>query len=332
MSAHEPSTKPGSSASVLDYLRLFRISNLFTAFADITMGYLVAHATLQPAAPFVCLLLASGLLYTAGMVLNDVFDADWDREHRPERPIPSGRISRSRAASIGFGLLIGGVAAGWTAGLLQLGPGASPWRSGVVVTLLAICVLLYDARVKATVAGPVAMGGCRLLNVLLGMSTGALATGDGSLASFAAHQWIAASGIGVFIAGVTWFARYEAGVVRPGRLGAATGVMMAGFVILGLFHRSLPADIRAPAIHEGTWWMLLGLMGMTVLRRCGMAITDPVPVQVRLTVTHAIWSLIMLDAALALEVTARHGQWYYSVGIVALLVPTALLGRWIPAT
>ncbi len=40
----------------------------------------------------------------------------------------------------------------------------------------------------------------------------------------------------------------------------------------------------------------------------------------------------MLDAALAMEVTVRQGNWFYAIGIVALLIPTALLGRRIPAT
>jgi hypothetical protein len=108
--------------------------------------------------------------------------------------------------------------------------------------------------------------------------------------------------------------------------------MLAGIAMLGLFHESLPDAMRAERLEQGTWWLLLGLLALTVLRRCGMAITDRRPVEIRLAVTHAIWTLIMLDAALALQVTLRHGVWYYAVGIVALLIPTALLGRWVPAT
>ena len=40
-------------------------------------------------------------LYAAGMVLNDAFDAELDARERPERPIPSGRISRSRHGVLG---------------------------------------------------------------------------------------------------------------------------------------------------------------------------------------------------------------------------------------
>ena len=47
----------------------------------------------------------------AARVLNDVFDLEIDRKERPERPLPSGLVSRSAAARFGFALLAGGIAA-----------------------------------------------------------------------------------------------------------------------------------------------------------------------------------------------------------------------------
>ena len=78
------------SAQLLDYLRLVRLPNVFTALADVTMGFLFVHHTLQPLAVFLPLAAASALLYSAGMVLNDVWDVELDRRERPERPLPSG--------------------------------------------------------------------------------------------------------------------------------------------------------------------------------------------------------------------------------------------------
>ena len=72
------------------YLQLFRLPNVFTAMADIAMGLLVTYGDqTTPAAP-VLLLLASSLIYTAGMVLNDVYDYEVDVQERPHRPLPSG--------------------------------------------------------------------------------------------------------------------------------------------------------------------------------------------------------------------------------------------------
>ena len=71
------------------YLQLIRIPNLFTAIADVTVGFLFVHTALDPPAVFLPLLAASCLLYMAGMVLNDFYDYDVDLRDRPHRPLPS---------------------------------------------------------------------------------------------------------------------------------------------------------------------------------------------------------------------------------------------------
>ena len=53
-----------------------------------------------------------------------------------------------------------------------------------MVLLTASCVILYDAWLKNTIVGPWAMGTCRCLNVLLGMSGGAY-VGAGGLRGLA---------------------------------------------------------------------------------------------------------------------------------------------------
>ena len=150
------------------YLQLMRVPNVFTAVADVTMGFLFVSYRLERWPTYLMLVLASASLYLAGMVLNDVFDVEQDRRERPARPIPSGRVPIGPARRLGFALLASGVVSGWAAGLL--GEVAEPWRVGGVATLLALLVVWYDATLKRTPFGPLAMGGCRLLNVLLGMT------------------------------------------------------------------------------------------------------------------------------------------------------------------
>ncbi|MEK6236577.1 MAG: UbiA family prenyltransferase, partial [Planctomycetales bacterium] len=127
------------TSRLLTYLQLFRAPNVFTAMADVFMGFLFTHASLEPAPVFLVLLAASSLLYVAGMILNDVFDVEQDAKERPERPIPSGRISLGWARMLGFQMLILGAALGWVASMLTNDP-----RAGVVASLLAAAVLLYD--------------------------------------------------------------------------------------------------------------------------------------------------------------------------------------------
>ena len=99
-------------ARLLDYLRLLRVANVFTALADVLMGYACVERQLAPLLPLAGLLATSALLYLAGMVLNDVFDLETDRQERPERPLPAGRIAWRAARRWGFALLLAGVAAG----------------------------------------------------------------------------------------------------------------------------------------------------------------------------------------------------------------------------
>ena len=158
-----------SSSRLLAYLQLLRLPNVFTAMADVAMGFLFTHDTLSPPAEFACLLISSSALYTAGMVLNDVYDFEHDRYERPDRPLPSRRISQVVAARLGWTLLVIGMAAGcFAAGL------TGDWRPAAAAIGVAALIVLYDRALKHTPAGPLAMGGCRFLNVLLGMSTSPL--------------------------------------------------------------------------------------------------------------------------------------------------------------
>ena len=90
---------------MLPYLRLFRISNIITVIADTTAAFLLVQGSLSPAGGWLSLMVASCLIYTAGMILNDVFDLEVDQQQRPERPLPSGAIPVTTAKRLGFGFL-----------------------------------------------------------------------------------------------------------------------------------------------------------------------------------------------------------------------------------
>ncbi|MGC4001710.1 MAG: UbiA family prenyltransferase [Pirellulales bacterium] len=129
---------------MLPYLKLMRFPNVFSAFADILLGWLVAKTATAPwthdtATPdelkqLGLLLLASAGLYLAGMVLNDVFDFDIDAVERSSRPLPSGRIPRTNATKLGWGLLAFGLLAAIGSSLIsgqwlaRRPPARWPWR------------------------------------------------------------------------------------------------------------------------------------------------------------------------------------------------------------
>ena len=97
------------------------------------------------------------------MYLNDAFDAGFDRQHRRERPIPSGLIGVDTVWVLGFGwLALGGVI------LALLGR-----TTGLLSATLIITVILYDAVHKTLVFSPVLMAACRFWLYLVAGSTAA---------------------------------------------------------------------------------------------------------------------------------------------------------------
>ncbi|MDG2380160.1 MAG: UbiA family prenyltransferase [Pirellulaceae bacterium] len=314
-----------SSSRLLAYLQLLRIPNVFTAVADVTMGFLFVGGKLpEQIFTFSGLVIASSCLYLAGMVLNDVFDFAVDQRDRPDRPLPSGRINKGSATILGVALLAFGISSAWLVDTLHAFEQGSTSRAGIIATLLAFMIVTYDGVVKKTFLAPLAMGSCRLLNVLLGMS---IDRNFSSLFGFNADQWLVAGGMGVYIVGVTWFARNEAHDSRRSRLISATTVMLLGIVLLGLFPFS-PAATPTLFTNAVVWPLLLIVLTFAVFRRCGHAIHSPTPSHVQAAVKQAIMTLIVLNAAICLAVVGP----FYAVCVLALLVPTLLLGRWVYST
>ena len=323
---NESSTTP----RLLDYLRLFRIPNVFTAIADIAMGFLLVRGSPDPAVVFLLLAGASALIYTAGMVLNDVFDIDIDRRERPERPLPAGRISLRSARFIGIGMLSGGVLLAGLAGVFCPVEEVLAWRPAAVALGLVSAVLLYAAWLKRTPLGPVGMASCRFLNVLLGASIAAPAA-DWWFAYYGPAPLIAGGGLGIYIIGVTWFARSEAETSHRLSLTLATLVMVAGIVTLGLLHNTLERvepERTLLLAKQGGWVLLMTLLTLVILRRCLLAIANPSPQKVQFAVKNCILSIITLDAAIVLDTS----NVYCAIGVLALLVPTLVAGRWVYST
>jgi 4-hydroxybenzoate polyprenyltransferase len=322
MTADSESRSEARGGSTLrGYLALMRLPNVFTAMADVAMGFLFVQSAdwrwdaWWDTWALATLLAASGLLYVAGMVLNDVFDLEIDRQERPERPLPSGRISLAAARRFGWRLLTLGVLAGTGAGMFL-----GHLRPGIVAALLATCILLYDAWLKRTPLGPLAMGACRTLNVLLGMNAA-----DRPLH---AEHWLVAGGLGIYIAGVTWFARRETGRSSRLQLMLSTLVMALGIALLAWFPHWSDRTISAVQLAPQQWCLLVGALGFLILWRCVWAAIEPVPARVRTAVTQCLLSLVMLDAVACYAVRGV----FWAGLILLLLLPAMFLGRWIKMT
>ncbi|WP_433832533.1 SCO3242 family prenyltransferase [Actinoplanes sp. CA-015351] len=124
---------------------------------------------------------ASVCLYWAGMAANDWADRELDAVERPERPIPSGRVSPAQALAVAAGLTVAGV------GIAALVGGR---RAAAVAVPLAGSVWVYDLWAKNTAAGPPMMAVCRGLDVLLGASGGRIRSAVPAALTMAAHTGV----------------------------------------------------------------------------------------------------------------------------------------------
>jgi 4-hydroxybenzoate polyprenyltransferase len=159
-----------------------------------------------------------------------------------------------------------------------------------------------------------------MFNVLLGMSVAGV--------PFAAEHWVVAGAIGLYITGITWFARTENTRSARLHLALSTIVMMLGIALLS----SLPhwSERINPLLQEEPqrWWLLMLILGMLIGWRCVRAVIEPSPAQVQAAVAQSILSLIILDAAACYAVCGV----FWAAMILLLLLPAMFFGKWIELT
>lgn len=300
--------------SLIPLLQLIRLPNVLTAAADSLAGWLLGGGSLGEAGRWAPLAIASMVLYAAGMALNDVFDAEIDRQERPGRPIPSGRVSRSFAGGLGaIGLVVGPLVAGLSGSFTSL----------IVAGVLAAVILAYDAGLKRTVLGPGVMGACRGLNLLLGLTHVPALGGPAT--------WLAAAMYGLFVCGITWISRSETESGRTGNL--LVGLTVQDLALIGLMAAALqpgkypnPLPGRPLIPLEGL--LVLALVALTVNLAATRAIYQAVPAVIQKTVKTGILALVWIDVGLVAAVRGPQA----AAAIAGLWVPAYLLGRWLYST
>jgi len=302
------------SKTITAYLQLMRLPNVVTAAADSLAGWLLVTGSLGQPGRWLPLLASSMVLYASGTMLNDVFDFEVDRKERPGRPLPSGRASRGTAAGFGgLGLALGP--------FLALASGSV--ASGLVAAVLALTILAYDAGLKRTWLGPVFMGGCRGVNLLLGMSHAAALGGP--------IAWCAALAYGIFVTGITIGSRSEA-------VGGARAPLVAGLVFqltailalaaVGCSAARFPgAGNDRPVIPlEGL--LVLAVVALSVSLAASRAIERPIPILIQKYIKTGILSLVWLHVGVVAAVRGPE----LALPIAALWLPAFILGRWLYST
>jgi len=213
-----------------DWLELLRAPNLPTAWGDPAAGWVLACMVgLRCSHPQAVWAALAGLcIYAAGLIQNDYFDQRIDKTERPGRPIVSGRIAPRVALGGWIILFIAGV------GIASLNGVASV----VFGVALVVTVTFYNRLAKKVVMlGPIVMGTCRAMSVLLGAG----AAGPQALTNYVVL--ILAAGVGLYITTVSLIAINETRGVESLSL---LGPPWAALIWLGIIGHVMP---YAPSTH-----------------------------------------------------------------------------------
>jgi 4-hydroxybenzoate polyprenyltransferase len=304
-----PPSKLAGKSILIGMLQLMRPANIITSIADVLAGMAIAgylasdnHGAMGSWKPIALIIFSTIGLYGGGVVFNDVFDAKADRLERPERPIPSGLVPISHAVTLGILLFLLGITSAWMVTVFH-GSNTSP----LLALIIVIAALVYDKWSKHhKLLGPLNMGLCRALNLLLGIS----------IIPLALTQWWWLSFIPlVYIAAVTMVSRGEVyGGSRPD-LGFAS--ILYGIVAISILLLS---------IGRNTWlyaMAFLFLFLLLVFIPLFKAIKSPTAVNTRKAVKAGVLGMILMDAAWV----AAFGHPILAIGMLLLLPLSVLLAK-----
>lgn len=287
-------------------LQLIRLPNLFTAPADSLAGWALAtHPNGHPAqaAMLAC---SSVLLYLGGIVLNDLMDLNEDRVERPNRPLPSGAVSKRTAWALVLVSLPAGMFLAMLAGSLE---------ALLAAVFLAVLVVMYNAGLKRTWMGPPTMGLCRGVNVLLGSS--ASHSHDYGFPA----AWALAVLIALYVTGITCISRSEAkggGKVLPGFGLALQMVALLGLLALSrAVAGSGTTSERAPEFIG--FVALVGLLAIALrVGRAGVrAVRLATPAALQAAVKAGVLSLAAIHAMVVVGLP--------ELGVAAVLIGLAIV-------
>ena len=280
----------------MNFFRLMRPANIVTSVADVLAGIAISGYFLTIETdyfPVIMLCIATIGLYGGGIVFNDVFDADLDKIERPERAIPSGAVKLNEAILLGAFLLLSGIAAAFTIAAL----------SGIIAILIAFFALLYNKYAKHhSFLGPLNMGLCRGLNLLLGVS----------IIASALQEWYFLGLIPlIYIFSITMISQGEVHGSNRNKLYA--GAFLYLLVISSMLYLSFNKGQVIIAL-----FFIIPFAWM-IFRPLFIAIKEPLGKNIGKAVKAGVISLILMDAAWA----AVFGSPVAAI-CIALLLPLSL--------
>ncbi len=276
-------------------LVLGRTSNLPTVWSNCLAGWILGGA--GNGVKFIALIFGATFLYVGGMFLNDAFDADFDRQHRRQRPIPAGAIAVREVWQYGFAFLLAGTI------ILSL----LSFTSACLAILLAVSIVIYDAIHKAIAFSPIIMAGCRFLLYLIAASISVNGITGLSI-------WSAAA-LASYIVGLSFLARKES---LPAGLQYWPCLFLAAPILLALLvNDGLTKKIGLILSFVLAVWILWAVQYTYRRAQRNIGVTI---------------SLLLAGIPIVDWLSVGGGTWLSGMLFLSLLVLAILFQRFIPAT
>jgi 4-hydroxybenzoate polyprenyltransferase len=314
-----------------------RVANVPSVIVNVLTGMLMIHwwteASMSPEPRVVIGIVSACLLYISGNFLNDWYDREWDREHRPERAIPSGLIHpRSYLVTAMVMMASGAIMAWWI-------------HTSVLAVYLVIGILVvsYTLCHKRHTWSIWLMGGCRAGLYLMGMMILSPNLRVLSLLSQAAENpWancvmvacvmMPMVGMTCYIAGISLLARYESrAVLQPMVKWCAMALLLMPLATHATFFFLVLMTMGWENCEKMAWWGLLPFLFWTV-----RAVWQSCAVSGK--VGRLLAGIVLVDgvywwtSAITLHVVMGGGQATFSMIPLVALAAALLLQKVAPAT
>jgi len=276
-----------------EYFQLVRIPGIFTAFSNVLIGYFFSLSSNPDFISLPFLLVTSGMLFSAGMIFNDFFDLNIDKKERPNRPLPSGKISKQKALFLGIIFLIIGNIFAFIVG----------YDSLIISLVMTGIILCYNYRLKfSSFLGIFSLSIIRFLNVLLGFS----------IISFSYEIIQFAIPIAIFVGGISILAKNEIGLSTLISQKLNKLLNFATIIYVGIL------IIRNFQIEQLIFLSLFSLLSLNPFNNKKNSET-----KIQKQVTFQLLSIILLDAT----IITLFSSFYYGILVTLLVIPAYLITK-----
>lgn len=288
---------------------MVRFPNLFTLPSNVFAGYFSTqtHNAIE-INTIVLVISVSACLYAAGVIFNDVADRQIDRKERPNRPIPSGKITQRNAIILALLLIAISITISYFISAATF----------VIVFVLITTIFLYNFVLKNSLFGPTAMGATRLLNILLGASLNLSIFIDGETDHVFYRLCLVCISEFIYISGISALSKYETHKNPSFQLGPA--LLILSPLIISVYAASI-------GLFNDNTWIYLFIFGSFILLMLKVIISSKSAMTnstLQKIISLLVVGIIVHDAV---YIGGSLDSWYLGMSTYALLVPTILLGK-----